>query len=370
MMGTSVTLVPLTGLPEVQAGDDLAALLHSAVRDVGGLVDGDVLVMSSKVVSKAMGLRLAAREEAVRRHTVRVVAERVTPQGTAQVVESAAGPVMAAAGVDASNTGPAGGALLLPEDPDAAARDLHSAVARLVPGVGFGLILSDTAGRPWRAGQVDFALGACGVLVLDDLRGGTDADGRPLAVTQRAVADEIAAAADLVKGKSERVPAALVRGLGTVIRTADRGSGTSSTRVTGGAGQEMAATGGAGQETAGGEGVGPMAVRALLRTGAGDWFRLGHREAVRSALGAAPGTVVAHEVGVPSAAPEPDADRAARAVRLALLGHPGAGIDGAPAAGFTVTAHDPVTAGRVAARLEVALAGEGLVVAVVVAGHD
>jgi coenzyme F420-0:L-glutamate ligase/coenzyme F420-1:gamma-L-glutamate ligase len=327
----SVLVVPLPGVPEVRAGDDLAALLAGAATTaVGGLRDGDVLVVSSKVVSKASGLREAAtpdREGLVLRHARRVVAERRTPAGTTRVVEAEAGPVMAAAGLDASNTGPEGGVLVLPSDPDGAAADLHGRLLALTGVTRLGLVVSDTAGRPWRAGQTDLALGAHGLLVLDDLRSGTDADGRPLAVTARAVADEVAAAADLVKGKVAQVPAALLRGLDVLVPTP-------------------------GQQLAGG--------RSLVRTGAGDWFALGHREAVRAALGAPPGTPAADTVGIPSTAPEPDTDRAARAVRLALLGHDDAVVVGSPAEGYAVHAADPVLAGRVAARLEVALAGEEL----------
>lgn len=338
----AVQLLPLVGVPEVREGADVAGLLLAALTPWGGLLDGDVLVVSGKVLSKAHGLREhGEREAAVARHTVRVVAERVGAHGTTQVVESVAGPVLAAAGVDASNTGPDGGVLLLPEDPDAAAGALHRELAARAGRVRFGLVLSDTAGRPWRAGQTDFALGAHGVRVLDDLRGGTDTDGRPLTVTARAVADELAAAADLVKGKADGIPAAVVRGLPDAL-----------------------------DAPVDGQAPGPGA-RSLVRTGPGDWFALGHREAVRAALGAAPGTAQARDVGLPDVAPEPDAARAARAVRLALLRHDGARVtDGRPHGrqGYVVDAPDPVLAGRVAARLEVALAGEGLDLPVVVAG--
>lgn len=325
----AVEVLPLRGVPEVRAGDDLAALLLAAVQGVGGLRDGDVLVVSSKVLSKALGLREPvdgeAREALVLRHARRVVAERRTSSGTTRIVEAEAGPVMAAAGLDASNTGPDAGVLVLPADPDAAAADLHVALAARVPGVTFAVLVSDTAGRPWRSGQTDLALGSHALRVLDDLRAGTDADGRPLAVTARALADEIAAAADLVKGKVAGVPAALVRGLPDVVdpRTTDD-------------------------------------ARSLVRTGPGDWFALGHLEAVRAALGAAPGTVAAESVGIPSAGPEQPDDRGDRAVRLALLGHQGARVVGTAGSGYAVSAADPVLAGRVAARLEVALAAEGL----------
>lgn len=323
----TVQLLPLRGVPEVRAGDDLAGLLTTALADHGGLRDGDVLVVTSKVVSKALGLRApegSDRDELVLRHAARVVAERRTGERTTRIVEAHAGPVLAAAGLDASNTGPEGGVLLLPEDPDQAARELHTALSATRPGTSFAVVLSDTAGRPWRAGQTDLALGAHGLAVLDDLRGGTDADGRPLSVTARAVADEVAAAADLVKGKAAGVAAALVRGLVGV--TTDAGEGA----------------------------------RSLVRTGPSDWFALGHREAVRAALGAPPGSAAAGEVGVPSVAPEPADARGERAVRLALLGHPGAEVTGTPEEGYAVRSPDPVRAGRVAARLEVALAGEDL----------
>ena len=326
--GGAVLLLPVRGLPEVAAGDDLAGLLATALEPLDGLRDGDVLVVSSKVVSKALGLRedvpAEGRQQLVLRHSRRVVAERATASGTTRIVEAVAGPVMAAAGLDASNTGPDGGVLVLPEDPDAAARDLLEGLRRrgAVPtGARVAVVLSDTAGRPWRHGQVDLALGSHGLRVLDDLRGGTDADGRALAVTARAVADEVASAADLVKGKTGGVAAALVRGLGEHL----------------------------------GEGPG---ARSLVRTGPGDWFGLGRAEAVRAALGAAPGTAQAERVGVPAAAPEPETDRAVRAVRLALLGHDGVRVVGSPAEGYAVRSPDPVLAGRVAARLEVALAGE------------
>lgn len=349
---TTVQILPLTGLPEITRASDLAAELTTAITAGPGLQDGDVLVVSSKLVSKAAGLRhppTADRLALVREHSTRVVAERITPAGLTQVVEAVAGPVLAAAGIDASNTGPEGGFLVLPQDPDRAAEDLHAALrdalGRGRPGpVRFGVVLSDTAGRPWREGQTDFALGAYGVRVLDDLRGGNDADGRGLSVTARATGDEIAAAADLVKGKASGVGAAVLRGLAHLVTEA---------------GQDSPAD----------------RARALTRTGPGDWFALGHREAVRAALGAAPGSAAAAQVGLPSVLPEGEHERAARAVRLALLGTEGVHVQGPapdagpPARGFIVHAgDDPVLAGRVAARLEVALAGEDVATTVRVVG--
>lgn len=331
----AVAILPLAGLPEITTGADLAALLVNELDGVGGLRDGDLIVVASKVVSKALGLRApegTAREALVHRSTHRIVAERSTPQGTTRIVESVAGPVMAAAGLDASNTGAGGGVLILPADPDGAARDLHDALASHCPDTVFGLVISDTAGRPWRLGQTDFALGAHGVRVVDDLRGTTDADGRPLAVTTRAVADEVAAAADLVKGKTGGVAAALVRGLSALV-TDDAAPGA----------------------------------RSLVRTGPADWFALGHREAVRAALGAAPGSPAATRVGIPSVTPEAEEFRGARAVRVALLGHEGVRVLGEVTDGYVVSSPSPVLAGRVSARLEVALAGESVTATVRIA---
>src|SRR5665811_2239988 len=204
---------------------DLVALVLNALQDNGiELVDGDILVVSSKIASKAMGLSapLAERDDVVAAQTVRVVAERITPLGITSIVETVAGPVMAAAGVDASNTADDSIVLVLPDDPDAVAAEIRVGVrteweARSGNHLRLGVILSDTAGRPWRIGQTDFALGAAGIQVVDDLRGSSDADGRLLWVTERCVADEIAAAADLVKGKSAGVPVAHIRGLGEYV---------------------------------------------------------------------------------------------------------------------------------------------------------
>ncbi|MEU0334284.1 coenzyme F420-0:L-glutamate ligase [Streptomyces sp. NPDC006193] len=239
------------GIPEVQPGDDLAKLIAAAEP---GLADGDVLLVTSKIVSKAEGriVRAADREAAIDAETVRVVARR----GPLRIVENRQGLVMAAAGVDASNT-PAGTVLLLPEDPDASARAIRAGL-RDVLGVDVGVVVTDTSGRPWRAGLTDVAIGAAGVRVLDDLRGGTDAYGNPLAATVVATADELAAAGDLVKGKAAGRPVAVVRGLPHVVDHED-----------GQAGQN-------GQDGAG--------ARALVRAARDDMFRLGTSEAVREAV--------------------------------------------------------------------------------------
>ena len=328
---TGLAVLPLTGVPEVRGDDDLARLLLDAVAANGlELVEGDVLVVSSKIVSKSLGLWADGRDRgaAIAAQTVRTVAERRSGEHLTSVVEAVAGPVMAAAGVDASNTGDRDDVLVLPADPDAEAFRLREALLEATGLARLGVVLSDTAGRPWRSGQTDFALGACGVSVLDDLRGVVDADGRPLAVTARAVADELAAAGDLVKGKADAIPAAVVRG-----------------------------TAWAGVEP------GPGA-RSLVRTGPGDWFGLGTAEAVRSALGVPPGSDAARDVGIPSVAPEPVADRIARAVAVALRECETAGVDvggtGDGESALRVSAATPYELGVVVSRLQVALWGEGL----------
>ena len=205
----------LEGIGEIVAGDDLAALIAGVAG--ARLRHGDILAVTSKIVSKAEGRQVAAadREQAISDETVRVVASRTFPGGVTRIVENRQGLVMAAAGVDASNT-PDGTVLLLPVDPDASARTLCAAL-RERTGLRIGVVITDTAGRPWREGQTDIAIGAAGVAVLDDLRGTDDAFGRRLDVTVAAVADEIAGAADLVKGKTSGNPVAVVRGLGGLV---------------------------------------------------------------------------------------------------------------------------------------------------------
>ncbi len=207
------------GIPEIAAGDDLAAIIADAVGDT--LHDGDIIAITSKIVSKAEGRQVAAadREEAITSQTVRVVATRVHARGTTRIVENPQGLVMAAAGVDSSNA-PPDTVLLLPEDPDASARTIAAAL-RTRTGKTVGVILSDTLGRPWREGQTDAAIGAAGVRVVDDLRGTRDTSGHLLEATIAAVADEIAGAADLVKGKASNTPVAVVRGLAHLVGDLD-----------------------------------------------------------------------------------------------------------------------------------------------------
>jgi len=208
----------ISGIPEIAAGDDVARLIADAALAEGGpgLHPGDILVVTSKVISKAEGrVVTAAREDAIAAETVRVVARR----GPTTIAQTRHGFVLAAAGVDESNTAP-GTVVLLPEDPDESARRLRKALRGRL-GVAVGVIVTDTMGRPWRAGQTDNAIGAAGVLPLRDHRGEPDTFGNTLEVTVAAVADEIAAAADLVKGKALQIPVAIVRGLAALVTDSD-----------------------------------------------------------------------------------------------------------------------------------------------------
>ena len=215
----------LTGIGEIRSGDDLVTvILDAAIMDAAGagFADGDILVVTSKIVSKAEGRSVPAvsREQAITDETVRVVATRQVADGqVVRIVENRLGIVAAAAGVDASNT-PVGTVLLLPVDPDASARRI-AADLRSRTGLRLGVIISDTLGRPWREGQTDVAIGAAGVRVIEDLRGQVDAEGRPLLVTMPCVADELAAAAELVTGKTGRTPVAVIRGREDLVTDLD-----------------------------------------------------------------------------------------------------------------------------------------------------
>ncbi|HVX07779.1 coenzyme F420-0:L-glutamate ligase [Humibacter sp.] len=256
MTAARLTAWAVPGIREIVPGDDLATLvgdaLHADAREhpEHALQAGDILVVTSKVVSKAEGRVVEAddREDAITAETVRVVATRAHDGGLTRIVENRQGVVGAAAGVDASNA-PDGHVLLLPVDPDRSARSLAEAW-RARFGVRLGVIVTDTLGRAWRIGQTDVAIGAAGVSVVDDLRGQTDAAGKPLAVTQPAVGDELAALGDLVKGKASGCPIAVVRGAGRLV-------------VDGTDASEPFTTG-----------------RSLARTGPTDMFRLGTDEAL------------------------------------------------------------------------------------------
>jgi coenzyme F420-0:L-glutamate ligase/coenzyme F420-1:gamma-L-glutamate ligase len=212
-MSGQLTIMPVTGLPEIAPGADLAELITGAAPD---LRDGDILVVTSKIVSKSEGRIVTGdREAAIDAEAVRTVARR----GPTRIVTTRHGLVLAAAGVDASNTAP-GTLVLLPIDPDESARALRQSIAAR-RAISVGVIISDTLGRAWRTGQTDTAIGAAGLAPIRDHRGQSDTFGNPLEVTMAAVADEIAAAADLVKGKTSQIPVAIVRGLAELVTAAD-----------------------------------------------------------------------------------------------------------------------------------------------------
>ena len=215
---------PVLGIGDVTEGDDLAALIATAAP---WLRDGDVLVVTSKIVSKAEGRlvdvpadgpeRLAARDEVLADETARVVATR----GATRIVQTHHGFVMASAGIDASNVGKTR-LVLLPEDPDASARALRAALRERYE-LDVAVIISDTMGRPWRNGLTDVALGVAGMSALRDHRGEVDPYGNELQLTQMAVVDELAGAGELIKGKCDQVPVAVVRGYLAAGRPDDGG---------------------------------------------------------------------------------------------------------------------------------------------------
>ena len=237
-----ISLVPLTGIPEVQPGDDLAELIAAALAAAGiGLTDDDVLVVTQKVVSKAEG-RLVELGTVDPRPEARDWGERwgkdprqveLVLRESAEILRMAEGGliisrtrhgfVCANAGVDVSNTGGAALATLLPVDPDASARRLRERLGDLV-GARPAIVISDSFGRPWRNGIVNVAIGAAGIGVLADLRGTPDAQGREMRATVIAVADELASAADLAGGKVEQVPVVLVQGYSYGRHRADAGA--------------------------------------------------------------------------------------------------------------------------------------------------
>ena len=223
-----VRVIPLTGLPEFEEDDDLAALLAEAFSRAGGIEEGDIVVVAQKAVSKVEGrvvllegiepsaraIELAGEDgdarqvEVILRESVEVVRSR-PPLVIAQTPH---GFVCASAGVDASNAKGPGTVILLPLDPDASAAALRERLATLT-GIAPGVIVSDSFGRAWRQGTTDIALGVAGIVAIRDLRGSRDGLGYELRSTMIAVADEIAGAAELVMGKTNGVPAAIVRGI-------------------------------------------------------------------------------------------------------------------------------------------------------------
>lgn len=262
-----ITVFAPDGIGDVAAGTDLAELVHGAVAadPAGPLADGDILVVTSKIVSKAEGRTAPAaeRESLIDAETVRTVARR----GPTRIVRTPTGLVLAAAGVDDSNVA-AGTVLRLPVDPDASAVRLRAALQDRT-GVRLGVLVSDTAGRPWREGQTDHAIGLAGVRPVEAYAGRTDAYGNRLEVTAIALADEIAAAAELAKAKLAGRPVAVVRGLAHLVTDED----------------------------------GPGAA-ALVRARAGDMFAYGSREAVLAAALAAAGRLDAYEALVGLDGPE------------------------------------------------------------------
>jgi coenzyme F420-0:L-glutamate ligase/coenzyme F420-1:gamma-L-glutamate ligase len=256
---SALGVVAPDGVPEVRPGDDLVTLLLPLVD----LRDGDVVVVTSKVVSKAEGrIRTGSREDALPGETARVVARR----GATTIVRTHHGLTMAAAGIDASNVA-TGNVVLLPEDPDASARSLRSEILRRA-GANVGVVVTDTAGRAWREGQTDIAIGAAGLLVLENYTGRTDGHGNELAVTAPAVADEIAGLSELVQGKLRGRPFAVVRGRADlVLPPGEDGSGA----------------------------------RALIRPEGADLFGYGAREAVLRALRGDPADRAPFGAPVPAA---------------------------------------------------------------------
>ncbi|AGZ39418.1 coenzyme F420-0:L-glutamate ligase [Actinoplanes friuliensis] len=312
-------VLPVRGIGDVTAGDDLAALITA---NAPWLRDGDVLVVTSKIVSKAEGRlvevpadgpeRELARERALASETRRVVARR----GPTAIVQTHHGFVMAAAGIDASNVDKTH-LVLLPADPDASARALRTALA--ARGLHVGVVISDTMGRAWRNGLTDVALGAAGIEPFRDHRGEIDPYGNELQLTQMAVIDELAAAGELVKGKCDQVPVAVVRGY--------PGAGTT--------------------ETSG--------AVVLLRDAASDMFSLG--------------TAEAHTAGLVSAATLPDTQPAAPGASTAAIARALATVADvitcAVSSSLTCTPVDLTPSGlmRLGAdvhRLRSALAAEGL----------
>ena len=282
---TALEVLSPEGVPEVGPASDLAALLAGLVE----LHDGDVVLVTSKVVAKAEGRVVSAtREQALAGETARVVARR----GPTTIVRTHHGLTMAAAGIDASNVAQ-GHVALLPEDPDGSARRLRRELARLT-GRTLGVVVTDTAGRAWRVGQTDIAIGAAGLRVLEDYTGRRDPHGNELVVTAPAVADELAGAAELVQGKLAGRPFAVIRGRADLVLPADD--------------------------------AGPGAA-ALVRPEAEDLFGLGARQAVVAALRGGSGDT--RGFGAPAGR-----DEVAAAV-TEVTGHPprpaGEGLDAAGA---------------------------------------
>lgn len=247
-MSDALTFTPVDGIGEIGAGDDLAATVARLVE----LADGDVVVVTSKIVSKSLGLATTRdKEELLAEQTDRVVATR----DQTLIVRTHHGLTMAAAGIDNSNTAP-GTLLPLPPDPDGEARRIRERVRHLT-GRTVAVVVSDTAGRAWRVGQTDIAIGCAGLVPVESFAGRDDKHGQPLLVTAPAVADEIASGAELASGKLGGRPVVIVRGLAPHLLTVEDGPGAA----------------------------------AIVRDEEGDLFGLGARDAVALALADAGSTV-------------------------------------------------------------------------------
>jgi len=241
----ALSILPVEGIGEVRPGTDLATLVI-AFADIR---EGDVVVITSKIVSKAMSLATTqSREEVIAANTDREVARR----GDTSIVRTIHGLTLAAAGVDASNV-QAGIVLPLPPDPDQVARQIRNVVKSSV-NRNIGVVISDTAGRAWRIGQTDIAIGCAGLVPVDSFEGRTDQYGNELAVTAPAVADEIASAAELSAGKLGQRPITIIRGLDSRLLLDDDGPGAA----------------------------------AIIRDDDSDMFGLGSREAVLASLSGRP----------------------------------------------------------------------------------
>jgi coenzyme F420-0:L-glutamate ligase / coenzyme F420-1:gamma-L-glutamate ligase len=228
MCSGEIRVIPIPGLREVRAGDNLAALIVDAARSGAGIQSGDVIVITQKIVSKAEGRvvaladvtpsaeaeRLAIETEKDQRLVELILRESnriVRQSGPILITETKHGFVCANAGIDASNVGPEGLVSLLPEDPDRSASAIRAAILERT-GAQVAVIITDTFGRAWREGHTNVAIGLAGMLPFVDYVGQTDPHGYELRVSTLAVADELAAAGELVQGKLDRVPVAIIRG--------------------------------------------------------------------------------------------------------------------------------------------------------------
>jgi coenzyme F420-0:L-glutamate ligase/coenzyme F420-1:gamma-L-glutamate ligase len=304
----TLEITAVDGIDEVVPGTDLAALVVSHAE----LRDGDVVVITSKIVSKALGLATSRpKPEVVAASTDRIVARR----GGITIIRTKHGLTLAAAGVDASNV-ETGAVLPLPPDPDAAARDIRAAI-RERTGLAVAVVISDTAGRAWRIGQTDIAIGCAGIAPSDSFAGRSDSYGNELVVTSPAVADEVAGAAELATGKLGQRPIAIVRGVDSSLLLDEDGPGAA----------------------------------ALIRDEDGDLFGLGARDAVVAALGGSPVR------GFPTLTDEEAAD-----VDLVALAAPGALVVEPTGEGYVIHASvdQLIEAGMLKQRLQALAVAHGV----------